>query len=233
MPAYNAASTLGDVVRRIPPDAWRIIDAVFVVNDGSADETAAVATRLAEQFPKLRLHSFPQNKGYGEAVRQGMRLCFDTGTDYIACLHSDGQYPPEQLYPFVQHMRENGIDVLQGSRHKQHGGALAGGMPLYKYVAGKVLTALENTVFGLRMTDYHSGFLVYSRRAIATVPIDRLSGYFDFDLEFIAWARSKGLVIDELAIPTRYAGEVSHLNPVWYGLRALGVMGKYLTGRYS
>ena len=88
-------------------------------------------------------------------------------------------------------------------------------------------------VFGLRMTDYHSGFLVYSRRALLAVPLDRLSGYFDFDLEFIAWASSKGLVIDELAIPTRYAGEVSHLNPIWYGLRALGVMGKYLTKRYG
>ena len=79
---------------------------------------------------------------------------------------------------------------------------------------------------------YHSGFLVYSRRALLTVPIDRLSGYFDFDLEFIAWASGKGLVVDELAIPTRYAGEVSHLNPIWYGLRTLGVMGRYVTGRY-
>ena len=94
------------------------------------------------------------------------------------------------------------------------------------------LTWFENKVFGLRMTDYHSGFLVYSRRALLAVPIDLLSGYFDFDLEFVAWAR-KGQVVDELAIPTRYAGEVSHLNPIWYELRALGVMGRYLTERYG
>ena len=83
------------------------------------------------------------------------------------------------------------------------------------------------------MTDYHSGLLVYSRRALLAVPIDLLSGYFDFDLEFIAWASRKGLVNDELSIQTRYGGEVSHLNPIWYGLRALGVMGRHLTGRYG
>lgn len=233
VPAYNAERTLRSVIARIPDEAWSIIQSVHVIDDGSRDHTAAVALELEREYPTLRLHSLPENRGYGEAVRSGMRQCLSASTDYVACLHADGQYPPEQLYPFIQHMHAQGIDVLQGSRHKERGGALAGGMPVYKYAAGKVLTSLENLVFGLRMTDYHSGFLVYSRRALLAVPIDRLSGYFDFDLEFIAWARAKGLVVDELAIPTRYAGEVSHLNPIWYGLRALGVMGRYLTGRYK
>ena len=232
VPAYNAAETIRGVIARIPDNAWQIIDAVHVIDDGSTDDTARVAKALDQEYPKVHVHSLQRNQGYGEAVRQGMKRCLASGGDYVACLHADGQYPPEQLYEFVQQMQSRGIDVLQGSRHKG-GNALAGGMPFYKYVAGKCLTWFENKVFGLRMTDYHSGFLVYSRRALVVVPIDRLSAYFDFDLECIAWASRKGLVIDELAIPTRYASEVSHLNPIWYGLRAVGVMGKYLTKRYG
>ncbi len=232
VPAYNAAETIQGVVARIPENAWNIIDAVHVIDDGSTDDTASVVKALDQEYPKVHVHSLQRNQGYGEAVRQGMKRCLGSGSDYVACLHADGRYPPEQLHGFVQQMHSRRIDVLQGSRHKG-GSALAGGMPVYKHVTGKCLTWLENKVFGLRMTDYHSGFLVYSRRALLAVPIDLLSAYFDFDLEFIALASRKGLVIDELAIPTRYAGEVSHLNPIWYGLRAVGVMGKYLTGRYG
>lgn len=232
IPAYNAAKTLGRVIDRIPDDAWRMIRAVHVVDDGSSDATAAVAAALATEHASVHVFSAERNRGYGETVRQGMRLCLEADTDYVACLHADGQYPPEQLATFVRHMHGGEIDVLQGSRHKS-GGALAGGMPFYKFAAGKILTWLENTVFGLTMTDYHSGFLVYSRRAVETVPIEKLSGYFDFDLELIACAAKRGLVVDELAIPTHYGDEESHLNPFWYGLRVLGVLAKYVTGSYT
>jgi hypothetical protein len=103
-------------------------------------------------------------------------------------------------------MAAKGIDVLQGSRHLD-GGARKGGMPRYKIVAGKVLTWMENRAFDVSMIDYHSGFLLYSRRAVETIPFDRLSHYFDFDLEVIACARARGLRVAELGIPTRYAGE--------------------------
>ena len=126
---------------------------------------------------------------------------------------------------------EHGIDVLQGSRHKD-GTALAGGMPRYKWLSGKILTWLENKTFGLAMTDYHSGFLLYSRRAAQEIPFEELSSYFDFDLEVIASARARGLVVAEQGIPTRYADEESHLNPIWYGLRCLRVMLRYRLGRY-
>jgi glycosyltransferase involved in cell wall biosynthesis len=230
IPAYNAARTLPAVFDRIPSELWPRIQALFVIDDGSVDDTAAVARRLAAQRP-VEVVSFASNQGYGSAVREGLRRCTATGADYIACLHADGQYPPEKLPEFLDYMAERGVDVLQGSRHKD-GTALRGGMPYYKYVAGKVLTWLENRTFGLTMTDYHSGFLVYSRRAAQAIPFDELSHYFDFDLEVIACARARGLVVDELAIPTRYADEKSHLNPIRYGLRCLRVMGRYKLGRY-
>ncbi len=232
VPAYNAAATIEGVLERIPGETWDIIEAVTVVDDGSQDATAEVLRGLQGKYPKLQICSFPANRGYGAAVRKGLEVCRGLGTDYIACLHADGQYPPEALLDFVRHMQRFGIDVLQGSRHKD-GGALAGGMPRYKWLAGKCLTWIENRVFGLSLTDYHSGFLVYSRRAVATVPVSELSGYFDFDLEFIAYARKRALVINELAIPTRYGDEVSYLNPVVYGLKALRVLAKYVVGHYN
>jgi hypothetical protein len=128
-------------------------------------------------------------------------------------------------------MRSRHIDLMQGSRIAS-GTALSGGMPLYKYVAGRFLTALENAAFGLRLSDYHSGFLVYSRRCLETLPFSRLRGSFDFDLEAIAAARARGLAIGELPIPTRYAGEVSYLNPITYGCRVLWVLAKFLAGYY-
>jgi hypothetical protein len=129
-------------------------------------------------------------------------------------------------------MAEHGVDVLQGSRHK-HGTAREGGMPFYKWLAGVILTWLENKTFGLRMTDYHSGYMLYSRRAVRSIPFERLSYYFDFDLEVIASARARGLAVDEVGIPTHYGEEKSYLNPIWYGLRCLRVMLRYKLGRYA
>jgi glycosyltransferase involved in cell wall biosynthesis len=232
IPSYNAARTLPSVIERISPELWDATVALFVINDGSEDDTDAVVEKLRADHPKIRLVSRQPNRGYGAAVREGLRRCAEeTDAQYVVCLHADGQYPPESVLPFVEHMEANGVDVLQGSRHKE-GTALEGGMPRYKWLAGKVLTWLENKTFGLAMTDYHSGFLVYSRKAAVSIPFDELSTYFDFDLEVIASARARGLAVDELGIPTRYADEESHLNPIWYGLRCLRVMVRYRLGGY-
>jgi glycosyltransferase involved in cell wall biosynthesis len=219
------------VVERIPDDFWPAIAAVIVIDDGSRDDTGAVVERLCARFPKLALWRHPSNRGYGAAVRIGLRLSREAGADFIACLHADGQYPPEKLSEFIPYMHAHGIDVLQGSRHRA-GTARQGGMPVYKIIAGKLLTWLENRAFGLEMTDYHSGFLLYSRRAVETIAFEQLSSYFDFDLEVIACARARGLKVAELPIPTRYADEVSHLNPIWYGLRCLRVLLRYRLGYY-
>lgn len=231
IPAYNAAKTLPAVVERIPTELWAEIGVVTVINDGSADDTATVVKSLATRFPKLHLHSFEKNRGYGHAARRGLGFCRESGSEYSACLHADGQYPPEQLGQFLVTMQRQRLDLLQGSRHKD-GTARAGGMPLYKIFAGRTLTWMENRCFDLELTDYHSGFIMYSRKALRTIPFEKLSRYFDFDLEVIATACALGLKIHELAIPTRYAEEKSYLNPMRYGLSTLKVMAKYRLGRY-
>lgn len=232
IPSYNAAKTLEAVVDRIPDDAWEIIDTVFILNDGSADDTLAVAERIAASHERVSVFNFEENQGYGRVVVQGLKLCLETDAEYFVCLHSDGQYPPEHIREFVDHMAAENIDFLQGSRHKD-GGALKGGMPMYKWAIGKVMTSVENLIFGLRMTDYHSGFVFYRRRAVRSVPIETLSGYFDFDLAFIANARKRGLKISELGIPTHYGDEVSHLDPLKYGVKTLIVLWNFVSGRYN
>ncbi|MBN2188320.1 MAG: glycosyltransferase family 2 protein [Chitinispirillaceae bacterium] len=232
IPAYNAASHISSVIDRFSPRLWRRTRKVWIINDGSTDGTDAAIEALARRHEAIHPVHSAVNRGYGHTVRRGLSLCRDDGCDYAACVHADGQYPPEAVLDFVEAMRSNRIDLMQGSRIAS-GTALSGGMPLYKYAAGRMLTVMENAVFGLRMTDYHSGFLVYSRKCLRELPVDRLSGSFDFDLEVIAAARARRFSIGELPIPTRYAGEVSHLKPFIYGLSVLGVLVKYLAGHYK
>jgi hypothetical protein len=106
-------------------------------------------------------------------------------------------------------------------------------MPMYKYVANAILNRIENRTLGLSMTDYHSGYLLYGRRALDALPFRSLSDSFDFDLEVIAWARAHGLSIAEAPVATHYGDEISHLNPVTYGLRVLRVLWNYRRGRYA
>ena len=231
MPAYNAALTLPGVIERISASTWELIDRFVIVDDGSLDSTAEVIDSLAVRHPVIERISLKVNSGYGDAVRTGIRALIDSPSDYLVCLHSDGQYPPELMEEFVAHAHNEGLDILQGSRHLEDT-AREGGMPLYKVVAGKALCAIENAAFRMKMTDYHSGYLVLSRRLVEQIDLDKLSGYFDFDLELIAAARQRDMKINELPIPTHYGSEVSHLNPIWYGIRSLTVVGKYLAGRY-
>ena len=227
IPAYNAGQTLAGVLARMPAAPERIV----VVNDGSRDDTSALAHRLAADDPRLRVIDLERNLGYGGAVKRGLCALLEAGVEVAACVHADGQYAPEELPAMQAALEERGLDILQGSRLAS-GTALSGGMPLYKYVAGRALTALENRVLGLEMTDYHSGYLLFSRRALEQIDYARLSDSFDFDLEMIAAARALGLSVGERPIPTHYGDEVSHLNPLTYGLRVLGVMLRFVSGRY-
>lgn len=231
IPAYNAASTVQAVISRISPRLWRQIKTVWIIDDGSDDGTWSIIEALSRRHEAVHPVHWAANRGYGAAVRQGLDRCKDDGCDFAACVHADGQYPPEAVPEFVEAMLAHRIDLMQGSRIAS-GTALSGGMPFYKYAAGRLLTVLENAVFGLRMTDYHSGFLVYSRKSLEVLPFHRFSAGFDFDLEVIASARARGLALGELPIPTRYSGEVSHLKPLRYGCRVLGVLAGFMAGHY-
>ena len=231
MPAYNAEATVEKVFERIPAEARARIRRYFVVDDGSTDGTAAALARVARKFPTLSVLSHGTNRGYGEAEKTLLRAALAEGVEVGILLHADGQYSPEKIPELLGPFDRGAADLVQGSR-MLGGGALRGGMPVYKFVANKVLTAIENRAFGMHLAEYHSGYMLYSRKALETIPCEKLSSSFDFDLEMIVLARAKGLRIAEMAIPTIYAGEKSHLRPVRYGLNVLGVVRRFRRGEY-
>jgi glycosyltransferase involved in cell wall biosynthesis len=232
IPAYNAAATLTSVFDRIPPAIAARTAAYVVVDDGSTDDTAAVARQLGARFPTLDLVRHPQNRGYGGAAQTGLARALALGADLVAWLHGDGQYAPESLPELLAPLERDQADVVQGSRFRG-GGALQGGMPLYKYLANRGLTWMENRVFGLRLAEYHSGYMLYRRAALEAIPFHRFTTRgFVFDQEMLVAARILGLRVVDVPIPTRYAGERSYLRPVPYGLAVLRLMGRYLRGDY-
>lgn len=231
MPAYNAGATVERVFGRIPAEAKRRIRRYVAVNDGSKDDTAAALERVKAEFPELVVLTHEANRGYGEAEKTLLRYALREGAEAGVLVHADGQYSPEKIPELLEPFDRDTADLVQGSR-MLGGGALRGGMPFYKYAANKALTAIENRAFGMHLAEYHSGYMLYSRKALETIPFEKLSGSFDFDLEMIVLARVKGLRIAEIAIPTIYAGEKSHLRPVKYGLDVLKVVRDYKRGKY-
>lgn len=237
VPAYNVENTLGEVLSKIDESVLSRAH-VLVIDDGSRDGTAQAYERFmsgcaenaesaesAENARDLKSHfeyfKFEQNSGYGAVVKKGLAEGIASGAAFVACLHGDGQYPAEKLGEFFAEMENCNLDLLQGSRHAVAGEAKRGGMPFYKRVGGAFLTALENRAFRVKLTDRHSGFIVYSSRFLKTVNLNRLSASFDIDLELIAIADARRFAIAELPIPTRYADEKSNLNVVTYGMRVL------------
>ena len=234
IPAYNASATIERVFARIPPQAKERIRRYVVVNDGSTDDTRATLAHLKARHDNLVILEHAQNRGYGAAEKTLLSYALNERADVGIILHADGQYSPERIPELLIPFDQDTADLVQGSRMLSGGGgAFRGGMPLYKLIANKCLTAIENLAFGMKLAEYHSGYMLYSRRTIASIPFQKLSDSFDFDLEMIVMARVKGLRVAEVAIPTIYADEVSHLKPVQYGLRVLSVVWSYRCGKYA
>jgi glycosyltransferase involved in cell wall biosynthesis len=230
IPAYNAGRHVAGVLERIARLECEL-QSVIVVNDGSSDDTSSRVRSVVFERCPLRLVERPNNGGYGAAMKDALCAARQGQAGLVACVHADGQYSPEALPGLLQALTARGLDLLQGSRIAS-GTAQSGGMPLYKRAANVVLNQLENRTLGLGMTDYHSGYLIYGRRALE-LPFEMLSNSFDFDLEVIACAKARQLSVGEAPIPTHYGDEVSHLNPVTYGLRVLRVLWNYQRGRYA
>lgn len=219
MPAYNAASTLKKTWDEVM--AQGVVDLVVVVDDGSRDETVAIASTL----PNTVVHVHPKNRGYGGNQKSCYRIALDAGADIVIMVHPDYQYTP-LLIPAMSSMIANGLyDCVLGSRILG-GRALAGGMPIWKYVSNRFLTAAENALIGAKVSEYHTGYRAFSRRLLERVDTSRNSEDFVFDNQMLAQIVWHGFTIAEVSCPTKYFPEASSINfsrSVKYGFGCLGV----------
>jgi len=228
IPAYNAEKTIQSVFERVPKDALEKISEFIVVNDGSTDGTEDVINKLKERY-NIKLINHEGNMGYGGAQKTGFSQALKDNANIIVLLHSDGQYAPELLSDMIKPIEEGKADVVGGSRILG-GKALDGGMPIIKYIGNISLTSLENFIFRANVHSYHSGYKVYSRKALEAIPFEKYSNDFYFDSEMIVGALRNNLRIVDVPILTRYADETSYLNPIKYGFGVLGVILRYLRG---
>ena len=216
MPAYNAAATLERTVAEIPRD---VVDDIIVVDDRSRDSTADVARSLG-----LHTIEHERNRGYGGNQKTCYAAALSRGADIVVMVHPDYQYTPKLIPALASCIASGLYDVALGSRILG-GRALAGGMPLYKYVANRALTAAENLLIGQKLSEYHTGYRAFSRRVLETLPLEENDDDFVFDNQMLVQAVAFGFSIAEVTCPTAYFDEASSINfkrSVKYGFGVLG-----------
>lgn len=217
MPAYRAAMTLEITWNAIPHD---IVDEVLLVDDASDDQTVVIAERLG-----LKVKRHPSNRGYGANQKTCYEDALEQGADIVIMLHPDYQYEPRLVTAMAAMISSGVYDMVIGSRILG-GGALKGGMPVWKYIANRILTAFENIMLGAKLSEYHTGYRAYSRQLLLSIPWQQNSDDFIFDNEFLAQAIIGGHRIGEISVPTKYFPEASSINfsrSVRYGLGVLWI----------
>jgi glycosyltransferase involved in cell wall biosynthesis len=228
MPAYNAAATLETTYHAIDT-AW--VDEIILVDDGSEDDTAAVAEKLS-----LRVIRHPQNRGYGGNQKTCYREALLRGAGIVVMLHPDGQYDPSLLPQMIQPIAEGRADLVLGSRFLIPGSARRGGMPLYRLAANRFLTFWENLVLRRRLAEYHTGYRAYSRAFLETIPFWRNSDGFCFDTEILVQAVAFRQRLVEIPIATKYfpgASSASLGQCLIYGVMTLATLAKFLLHRFQ
>lgn len=223
MPAYNAAATLRQTYEEVM--AQDVVDDIILVDDCSNDATVQVARDLKN----LHLHQHSHNLGYGGNQKTCYRLALEHDADIVVMVHPDYQYTP-LLLPSMVSLLKNGLyDCVIGSRILG-GGALRGGMPVWKYVANRLLTGTENLLMAAKLSEYHTGYRAFSRKTLETLTLENNSNDFVFDNQMLAQLLWHNFEIGEVSCPTKYFPEASSINftrSVHYGLGCLATSGKY------
>jgi 2-polyprenyl-3-methyl-5-hydroxy-6-metoxy-1,4-benzoquinol methylase len=228
--AYNAVTTLKEVLDRIPRVVWDNVEQVVVADDASQDATyeLAVGYKALAGFSKLHVVRRGQNLGYGGNQKAGYRYLLERGFDVVVLLHGDGQYAPERLADLYGPIVRGEADAVFGSRMMpDFGGPLRGGMPLYKYLGNRILTRVENRLLGLALTEFHSGYRAYSLHALRQIDMSAMTDDFHFDTEIIVKLHHQGFRIVEVPIPTYYGTEICYVNGIKYAADVLRAVNRY------
>ncbi len=229
MPAYNAARTLQRTYDEVM--AQGIVDLVIVVDDASHDETVAIARGLE----RVQVEVHPQNLGYGGNQKTCYRLALAAGADIVIMIHPDYQYTPF-LIPAMASMVASGLYPCVLASRILGGGALRGGMPLWKYVANRFLTLFENLLFGAKLSEYHTGYRAFSREVLERLPFEKNSNDFVFDNQMLAQILWLDYAIGEVTCPAKYMPEASSINfrrSVRYGFGCLATALRFRLARWG
>lgn len=227
MPAYNAGKTLRRTYEEVM--AQGIVDLVIVVDDASHDETVAIARTL----PHVQVEVHPENRGYGGNQKTCYHLALAAGADIVVMIHPDYQYTPS-LLPAMASLVASGLYPCVLASRILGGGALQGGMPLWKYVANRFLTLVENFLLGAKLSEYHTGYRAFARNLLERLPIERNSDDFVFDNQILAQVLWLGCPIGEVTCPARYLPEASSINfrrSLRYGLGCITTAIEYRWAR--
>jgi glycosyltransferase involved in cell wall biosynthesis len=215
MPAYNAEKTLRQTYGEIPHE---IVDEIVLVDDASQDHTVEVAAAL-----NIRTIVHPQNRGYGENQKTCYETALHLGADIIIMLHPDYQYTPRLITAMASLLAEGLFDCVLGSRILGVG-ALKGGMPVYKYISNRFLTAFQNLVIGYKLSEYHTGYRGYTRQVLEALPLQDNSDNFIFDNQVLSQIIYGGYAIGEITCPTLYMADSSSINFRNSTIYGLGVL---------
>jgi len=231
--AYNAESTIENVLHRISKKTINEASEIIVADDASQDNTSDIARKYKKNnnFKKLKIIKHLKNKGYGGNQKWGYKYAIKHKFDIVVMLHGDAQYPPEYVHSIIEPILLENADFVFGSRMMGH--PLKGGMPLYKFFGNKFLTFVENFILHTNLSEFHSGFRAYSIKALKDIPFNKNSDDFHFDSEIIIQLVIAKNKIKEFAIPTRYGIEKCYVNPVFYGLNILKILGQYLLNKLN
>lgn len=226
MPGFNVEKTLAKTVRDIPKG---LADEIILVDDGSRDNTSKVGKKLG-----LSVYRHSKNRGYGGAQKTAYKKALKKGADIIIMVHSDYQYAPHLARELVRPIKNGLVDIMLGTRIRRRKEVLEGGMPIYKYLANRVLTITENIVLGLNLSEYHTGYRAFSREVLETLPFDKFSDDYLFDSQTLISAAYSGFSIGETPVPVRYfpeAGSINFTRAAEYGLGTLGVLGQFILAK--
>ncbi|GDX43637.1 glycosyl transferase family 2 [Bacteroidota bacterium] len=228
LPAYNAAKTLEKTYAEIPFD---VVDDVVLVDDSSSDDTIEKAKQLGINH----IIQHEKNKGYGGNQKSCYHKALSLGAEIVIMLHPDYQYTPQLIHSMASIIGNNVYPVVFGSRILGNG-ALKGGMPLYKFVANRFLTFIQNILFNEKLSEYHTGYRAFSRQVLETLNIEACDDDFIFDNEMVSQIFFKGFQIAEITCPTKYFEEASSINfqrSIKYGLGCLRVSLVYRLAKWN
>jgi glycosyltransferase involved in cell wall biosynthesis len=216
--AYNAETTIEKVLSRIPQSLQSGDVEILIIDDFSKDDTFVNGLRYQQRDSafKITVLRTPENQGYGGNQKLGYRYAIDNGFDIVALVHGDGQYAPEKLPMLLAPLARGEADAVFGSRMIDKWAARQGGMPAYKWIGNQVLTAFQNRMLGTKLSEFHTGYRLYSTAALGQIPFEKNTNDFHFDTEIIIQFVLRKLRIAELPIPTFYGDEVCHVNGMKY-----------------